>query len=644
MEMSFPPRVPNDARVLIFAPAGRDSAAARSILSRAGIETMICTSAATACREVEGGVGMLLIGEEALVEPVRIAFADVLARQPSWSDLPILVLTGPGPDSSMASAAVLRLGNVTLLERPVRVANLVSAVRSALRARQRQYEMRDRLAFQTLLATIVESSDDAMVGKNTEGIILTWNKAAERLFGYSASEAVGQPVTILIPPERHAEEREILARIGRGERVVHFETVRVTRDGRRLDVSLTISPIRDPSGNVIGASKVARDISAQKKAEQELREAGRRKDEFLATLAHELRNPLAPIRNSLTLLEIAGHEDPTIERVRGILERQVGHMVRLVDDLMELSRITRGKIHLRRERLDLASAIRSALETSEPHVRRAGLELKLELPAIPLYVDADPVRLTQIISNLLNNAAKYSDRSRKVVLTARGDAAEAVVSVRDFGVGIPEDMLERVFEMFEQVPANGHGGQSGLGIGLTLVRSLVQLHGGSVRASSEGPGKGSTFTFRLPLVEPPPPGSDRPLRRGIRGLALRVLVVDDNRDAAESLGLVLARAGAEVEVVHDGVSALERVETFHPAIVLLDIGMPGMDGYEVARRIRARPALRGVQLVALTGWGQAEDRRRSRDAGFDHHLIKPAGLDELWALLPGDRASGARGA
>ena len=638
--MSLPVRLSNDQRVLIFAPAGRDSAASRSILSRAGIETLICTGTATVCREVESGAGALLVGEEAATPTATNALSDALALQPSWSDLPILMLTGPGPDSATATTAAAKLGNVTLLERPVRVASLVSAVRAALRARQRQYELRDRLSLQTLLAAIVESSDDAIVGKTTEGIILTWNKAAERLFGYRAEEAVGRPITIVIPPDRLDEERRILANILRGERMTHYETVRMTRDGRRFHVSLTISPIRDASGRIVGASKVARDISVQKKAEQDLRDADRRKDEFLAMLAHELRNPLAPIRNSLTLLEIAGQADPTIERVRGILERQVGHMVRLVDDLMEVSRITRGTIELRRERLNLADAIRSALETSEPLIRRAALDTALELPPQALYVDADPVRLTQIISNLLNNAAKYSDRSRRVVLTARGEGGEAVVSIRDFGVGIPADMLERVFDMFAQVQGPGRGGQGGLGIGLTLVRSLVQMHGGSIAATSEGAGKGSTFTFRLPLVEAPARSPARPTRRAARGLSLRLSSTTSTRSESPRA----ARAGAEVEVVHDGATALDSVERFHPALVLLDIGMPGMDGYEVARRIRARPALQGIQLVALTGWGQAEDRRRSRDAGFDHHLIKPAGIDELCALLPSTRDNaGPRG-
>jgi CheY-like chemotaxis protein/two-component sensor histidine kinase len=379
---------------------------------------------------------------------------------------------------------------------------------------------------------------------------------------------------------------------------------------------------------------VARDISARKRDEQALREADRRKDEFLATLAHELRNPLAPIRNSLGLLEQASRTDPQIERVRGILQRQVTHMVRLVDDLMELSRITRGSIELRTERLNLSEAIRGAVETSEPWILSAGIKLGLELPPEPLYIEADPIRLAQIVSNLLNNAIKFSGPSREIRLGARAEAGEAVVWVRDFGVGIPSDMLDRVFDMFTQVGGVSRGGQSGLGIGLTLVRSLVQMHGGTVTAASEGLGKGSEFTFRLPLVQVPATATRpaAPRRRPVLGI--RVLVVDDNRDAADSMGLLLKRAGAEVEVVHDGCQALSTVERFHPAVVLLDIGMPGMDGYEVARRIREQPTLHDVMLIALTGWGQADDRRRSLSAGFDHHLTKPAGLEALRALLP----------
>jgi CheY-like chemotaxis protein len=308
-------------------------------------------------------------------------------------------------------------------------------------------------------------------------------------------------------------------------------------------------------------------------------------------------------------------------------------MVRLVDDLMELSRITRGTIELKLERLDLVEAIRSALQTSEPLLLNAGLALELDLPTEPVYVEADPVRLTQIISNLIDNAAKFSGLGREIRLSARAEAGEAVVSVRDLGVGIPADMLERVFDMFTQIGGPSRGGQRGLGIGLTLVRSLVQMHGGRVSAASEGLGHGSELTFQLPIVEAPAFQARPAAPRRLGALSLRVLVVDDNRDAADSLGLLLRRAGADVEVAHDGRQALSSVERFRPSVVLLDIGMPGMDGYEVARRIREQPSLSDVMLIALTGWGQDDDRRRSMSAGFDHHLTKPAEMDTLRALL-----------
>jgi PAS domain S-box-containing protein len=632
--MTVPSRAALELRVLILAPTGRDAALVQSVLAKSGIESLVCRDAPTLCSRAEEVAGALLIAEEAATLPTREALARILDRQPSWSDLPLLILTAPGAGSATAAAALSGLGNVTLLERPVRVAALVSAVHVALRARMRQYELRDRFEVQGLLAAIVESSDDAMISKTLDGTILTWNQGAERIFGYTAAEAVGRPITMLIPPERHEEELTILDRITRGEPVDHFETVRVTKTGRLLDISLTISPIRDASNTIIGASKVARDISAQKRTEQELREADRRKDEFLATLAHELRNPLAPIRNSLRLLEPAGKSDPTVEHVRRIMERQVVHMVRLVDDLMEVSRITRGAIELRKERLELAEVIRAAIETSQPTIEDAGVDLKPSIPPEPIVLEADAVRLTQVFANLLNNAAKYSKRGGEIRLDARRQGREAVVSVRDFGIGIPSGMLVRVFDMFTQIDSSQRGGQPGLGIGLTLVRGLVQMHGGSVTAASGGLGKGSEFTVRLPLaaVAAARPAQDPTKRSDLN--ALRVLVVDDNRDAADSTGMLLKSLGAEVEVVYDGCTALKSIQTFRPALVLLDLRMPGIDGYEVARRIREQPALRDVTLVALTGWSQEEDRRRTQNAGFDHHLVKPAGIDDLQGLMP----------
>ena len=366
-----------------------------------------------------------------------------------------------------------------------------------------------------------------------------------------------------------------------------------------------------------------------------MREADRRKDEFLATLAHELRNPLAPIRNSLHILRLTASNEPATERVCEMMERQVNHMVRLVDDLMEVSRITRGKIELHKEPIEIAAVVRSAVETSRPLIEAAGHQLAIAVPPEPLLIEGDLVRLAQVLANLLNNAAKYTEDGGQIWLTARQQGGMAVISVRDSGMEISAEMLPRVFEVFAQADRSTSRAQGGLGIGLSLVRSLVEMHGGSVEAQSAGPGQGSEFLIRLPVAQgtrrtatyPSEPDSTRILP------ARRILVVDDNRDAAESLGMLLKFLGADVRVVGDGRSALEIISSYRPSVVLLDIGMPGMDGYEVARRIRAQPDLGEVMLIALTGWGQEDDRRRSQSAGFDHHLIKPADIGALRALL-----------
>ena len=617
------------ARVLVLAPTRQDAALTLDVLSRAELEGEVC-DAPRLCTEA-AAAGCLIVAEEALAGPSGNELAKMLAEQPAWSDLPVLVVTRAGADSPTVRSAVEQLGNVTLLERPIRVAALTSAVRTALRARARQYELRDRLEAQALMAAIVSSSGDAIVSKTLQGVIVSWNAGAERIFGYPAAEAVGRHITLIIPPDRLEEERMILARLVNGDRIEHFETIRRRKDGRLIDISLTVSPVYDASGRTIGASKVARDISAQKLAERSLREADQRKDEFLATLAHELRNPLAPIRNALHVLRLTGR-DPAVLRVSEMMTRQVDHMVRLVDDLMEVSRITRGKIELRREPVDVAAVLRSAIETSQPVIDAAGHRLTVALPPAPLVVDGDAVRLAQVFANLLNNAARHTEAPGDIWVDACREADDVVVSVRDAGVGISADMLPRVFEMFTQAKGSHRRTQGGLGIGLSLVRSLVQMHGGVVTAASEGPGRGSEFTVRLPTTNAASK-VDAPLRLPESVPGIRVLVVDDNADAADSLGLLLGLLGADVRVTHDGASALEALADFQPQMILLDIGMPGLDGYEVAARIRADPEHRGVTLVALTGWGQEEDRRRSRQAGFDYHLIKPTDLDALRALI-----------
>ncbi|WP_439627030.1 ATP-binding protein [Gemmata sp.] len=365
-----------------------------------------------------------------------------------------------------------------------------------------------------------------------------------------------------------------------------------------------------------------------------LRAAVRSRDHFLAVLSHELRNPLAAMSGAVHLLKLAGTEPAAAERSRGMMERQLKQMVRLVDDLLDISRIATGKLEIRRERVDLAAVLRDAVEASRPLIDRLGHELTVALPPDPLPLDADPTRLAQVFLNLLNNAAKYSDPGGHIRLSAARDGTEAVVHVRDTGIGIPAVHLPHVFEVFVQVDTHWQRAQGGLGIGLSLVKEFVALHGGRIEAHSEGLGKGSEFVVRLPAaVEAPAPEAPAAAAEEARGPQRRVLVVDDNGDAAESLAQVLGIMGHEVRTAHDGEAGVAAAAEFRPDVVLMDLGMPKVDGYEAARRIRAEPWGRAPYLVALTGWGADDDRRRVHTAGFDRHLVKPVALDALTELL-----------
>jgi len=487
------------------------------------------------------------------------------------------------------------------------------------------------------LAAIVDSSQDAIVSKTLQGIILSWNTGAEQLFGYSPLEAIGQPITILIPQDRLDEEHEILARIARGELIEHFETERLSKDGRRLDISLTVSPIRDVSGEIIGVSKIARDITDRKRAEEALRNADKHKDQFIAVLAHELRNPLAPLRNALQVMRIAPSDAEGMAAAREVMERQLGHMVRLVDDLLDISRIGQNKLALRRTRLVLADVVNSAVETARPAIDAVGQRLILSLPSDPIHLDGDLTRLSQVLSNLLTNSAKYTDPGGSIELTAEARCTDVVVSVRDNGIGIPADALINIFDMFSQVDRSFERNTGGLGIGLALVKGLVEMHGGTVTAASDGPGKGSTFTVTLPMVlatpRPAVPDAVSPAQEFVVGSRRRILVVDDNRDGAEMMATMLRLMGNEVRTANTGIQAVAAAEAFRPRLILMDIGMPQLDGYEATRRIRAEPWGRDMFIVALTGWGQAKDRARSRDAGCDGHLVKPVEPAALETLL-----------
>ncbi|HTU17007.1 MAG TPA: PAS domain S-box protein [Gemmataceae bacterium] len=782
------------------------------------------------------------------------------------------------------------------------VVGCVLVFRDIRERRRLEQENADRLRAASLLAAIVESSDDAIVSKSLDGIIQTWNAAAERLFGYTAEQAVGRHISLIIPPDRTDEEAGIIATLKTGQRIDHFDTVRLRSDGQPVLVSLTISPVKDEASRVIGASKIARDITGQRRAEErerrllaeaatanakfraffdqgplftgvmaldgtlleanrlsleacgyskeqvigkkfwecawwspspelietikaasaqtaagelfraelpyyvadgservvdfilvpikdetgrvlflastgtditdrkraeadrqkfvtlienstdfiaicdlagipffvnraglemvglhgieqarhtpirdfffpedqarimdeffpsvletghgemdvrfrhfrtgearwmaykvltltdaagrpvglatvsqdvterrrlednlrklasDLSEADRRKNEFLATLAHELRNPLAPIRNALQIIRLSPNREAR-EHARTLMERQLRQMVRLVDDLMDVSRITRGKVELRKEQVELAKVVQQAVETSRPLIEAMGHHLTLDMPPMPIVVNGDLTRLAQAFANLLNNAAKYTERGGRITLRVEQQGSDAVVSVRDTGVGIPAQMLPKVFELFTQVDHSLERSQGGLGIGLSLVKGMVEMHGGSVEARSAGHGMGSEFVVRLPVLlalagEQRRDEADRqPTTPKARR---RILVADDNRDSADSLALLLNIMGNNTQTVHDGLEVLEVAASFRPDVILLDIGMPKLNGYETARRIRQQPWGSNVLLVAQTGWGQEDDKRLSKEAGFDVHMVKPVDPAALEKLL-----------
>ncbi len=461
--------------------------------------------------------------------------------------------------------------------------------------------------------------------------------AYETVWGRTCRSLYREPRTYL--EAVHPEDRErILAaarRLCRGRGM--DEEYRVIRpDGTERWVWDRGFPIRDGAGRVVRVAGIAEDITERKRSERALHEADRRKDEFLALLAHELRNPLAPIAAALHLMGERG--GPAIEEERAMAERQVRHMARLIDDLMDVSRISRGKVVLRKEAVDLAALVGRAAEAVRPLLAERRQELNITVPEAPVPVEADPTRLEQVVTNLLHNAAKYTDPGGRISLSAGRDGGQAVVRVVDTGIGIEPSRLGEVFGLFVQVERRLDRSRGGLGIGLGLVKSLVELHGGSVEARSAGAGRGSEFVVRLPAaVRVPSGGGLLPRADGPPGGELparRVLVVDDNVDAADGLGRLLSQScGQEVRVAYDGPTALEEARAFRPEVVLLDIGLPGMDGCEVARRLRREPVTADVLLVAVTGWGQESDREMSRAAGFDRHLVKPVPLEELRGLL-----------
>lgn len=580
----------------------------------------------------------------------------------------------------------------SLINMPVRVVSIavVSLVVAWLcgnlyRARERllieQSKLRESETFHRLIGELAaDFAFHARIDIDGQVIIDSATSGLKVLLGYTLDDLQGRPGLALIHPEDRADIRHALSRANAGEDV-HGEARVIAKDGHVLQVEYRAHPERNADGTLAGVLGAFRDITVQKQqqsalaaerqqllvdiakreeVEAQLRqskeEAERRadeaeearaavkdrehrlhyeaqlKDEFLATLAHELRNPLAPLRNVAEILRME-QLSQTGRQATGVMERQISQLVRLIDDLMDVSRITRGQLTLRKDRLDLRSIIESAVETAQPQLTSAGVSLALDIPPDPLWLEADATRISQVILNLLTNAAKFTPSGGRVWVTAKPLGDRVAVTVRDSGVGIAPDDQERVFGMFVQLNRDMRHSQTGLGIGLTLVKQMTEMHGGTVSVWSAGLGHGSEFTVTLPLAVPIAPSREAAQPDSTRRVPLKILVADDSQDGADSLAFLLRAAGHEVFTAYDGRTAIQLAEEHKPEAVLLDIGMPEVSGYDVARAIRREAWGRSMRLIALTGWGQAEHRRRSLEAGFDDHLVKPVEMDVLETVL-----------
>jgi PAS domain S-box-containing protein len=525
----------------------------------------------------------------------------------------------------------------------------ISLLSQRLRQAQQRVEEHAREIFnqREWLRVTLGSIGDGVIATDTAGRIAFLNSVAQALTGWTQQEAAGQPmedVFRIVNEKTRAIVENPVRKVLQTEKVVGLanHTVLIARNGQERPIDDSAAPIRNDDDKTLGVVLVFRDVTERRRLEneirqrmQELAEADQRKNQFLAMLGHELRNPLAPARNALCLLRQVNPEDPKFEWSRDVLDRQVQQMTRLVDDLLDVSRISTGKIRLQKTCVEMHDVLEKAVEISRPLIEERRQELTESWPAEPVWLEADPTRLAQVISNLLNNAAKYTQEGGHIWLTATREEDQIVIQVRDNGIGIAAQMLPHVFDLFAQADCSLERSQGGLGLGLTLVRKLVELHAGTIRASSPGPGQGSSFEVQLPVLDRTPAQAPKPNRPklAIPETVRRVLVVDDNRDAAETLALLLRSSGQEVRLAYDGLSALKAADGFQPEVVLLDIGLPGMNGYEVARELRRLPGLGQALLIAVTGYGMEADRRCALEAGFDRHIVKPVDPDRLLALV-----------
>ncbi len=517
------------------------------------------------------------------------------------------------------------------------VSDVTGTLRAAIDAEARgQAEMEH-----ARLAAMVDASPDAIVAETLDGTITHWNAGARSLYGYEARDVVGGATSIILPPERVGEKAQLLDQVRRGMRIENLDTTRRHRNGDLVDVSISVVPLTDSHGGVIGACTIARDIGRYKRVEGRLRRksteleiAEKRKDAFLALLGHELRNPLAPIDAAVELFRRDRSKlPPSLRHATDVLSRQVEQICCLVDDLMDLARISRGKLTLYKERIRARDVTLRAIEMVRPLIESRGHKLECQLSPDPLWIEGDRARLGQAIANLLTNAAKYTPSEGHISVTVEPDGDDVKVSVRDDGVGFEHEILSELFTPFAQGERRSSGGSGGLGLGLPLVKQLVELHDGSVTAESAGPGAGSTFTVRVPRLVDDALESGKVPHPVKSSSSRRILVVDDNVDSAETVALLLAQRGHHVDTAFDGRGALEKVAAHHPEVLLLDLDLGRMSGFDVAREVRDMEGGDDMLIVALTGYGQDQDRRDAVRAGFDELLVKPLDLERLSELL-----------
>jgi PAS domain S-box-containing protein len=630
----------NEERILLLTPTRRDAEVTTALLERMRLRVHRCGTVAEVAREVPGGVGAILMTDAALHDPGIEQLLRVLREQPSWSDVPSVLLCMRGAESPMAARVAHFLRNLTLLDRPTSARTLVSSVMAAIRARRRQYQMRRQFLelrhsesalrdSERQLHTMTENIPDALARLDRQLRFVFVNHAVEEFTGVAAAEFLGRRSGELgfAPDVVERLEDALHEAFSDGRQAVLELPIPGAAGVRHLETLLV--PETGDGGRVETVLCVAHDVTARRTADAQMKAANRRKDEFLAMLAHELRNPLAPIRSAAEVLSRAQAPAPLKEAAVSIIERQSRHLTRLVDDLLDVSRITEGRIELLRVPVDMQAVVRQALESVEPAVRDKCHHVTLRLAEQPLFVEGDHARLVQCVSNLLTNAVKYTDAGGDIDIVLEADGAEVLLRVTDTGIGIPATLLPQLFDLFVQGERALDRSQGGLGIGLSVVRRLIDMHHGEVSACSEGRGRGSTFQIRLPRIAAPLSSVGE--QAGNVTHSRRILVVDDNADAADLLVSLLSLDGHHAEAVYEPSGALARMKIMRPDVVLLDIGLPGMDGYELAARLRRQyPA---VRLIALTGYGQNGDVERARQAGFDEHVIKPVDFARLNQLL-----------